>query len=73
MSFGEMALLENVRSADVWADTDITCLELTLNAYNNFRKFYPETGEKIMRNGAYLLSQRLRMANTKVHILSSAR
>ena len=73
MSFGEMALLESVRSADVWADTDVRCLELTLNAYNNFRKSYPESGEKLMRNGAYLLSQRLRMANTKVDILSSSR
>ena len=73
MSFGEMALLESVRSADVWADTDVKCLELTLNAYSNFRKTYPDSGEKLMRNGAYLLSQRLRMANTRVDILSSAR
>jgi glutaminase len=72
MSFGEMALLENIRSADIWADTDVTCLELTLGAYNEFRKAYPECGEKLMRNGAYLLSQRLRMANTKVDILSSS-
>lgn len=73
MSFGEMALLESIRSADVWADTDVKCLELTLSAYNNFRKSYPESGEKLMRNGAFLLSQRLRMANTKVDILSSSR
>lgn len=73
MSFGEMALLESIRSADIWADTDVKCLELTLSAYNNFRKSYPESGEKLMRNGAFLLSQRLRMANTKVDILSSSR
>lgn len=73
MSFGEMALLESVRSADIWADTDVKCLELTLKAYNNFRKYYPESGEKLMRNGAYLLSQRLRVANTKLDILSSSR
>ena len=73
MSFGEMALLENIRSADIWADTDVKCLEITLGAYNNFRQNFPETGEKLMRNGAYLLSQRLRMANARVDILSSSR
>jgi glutaminase len=73
MSFGEMALLESIRSADVWADTDVNCLELTIKAYNEFRKAYPGSGEKLLRNGAYLLSQRLRMANTRVDILSSAR
>lgn len=73
MSFGEMALLENIRSADVWADTDVRCLELTLSAYNQFRITYPECGEKLMKNGAYLLSQRLRMANTKINILTSSR
>lgn len=73
MSFGEMALLENVRSADVWADTDVRCLELTLSEYRKFTKAYPECGEKLMRNGAFLLSQRLRMANTKVDILTSPR
>ncbi len=72
MSFGEMALLENLRSADVWADTDVRCLELTLHAYNNFTKAFPECGEKLMKNGALLLSQRLRMANAKVDILSSS-
>jgi glutaminase len=73
MSFGEMALLESIRSADIWADTDVKCLELTLDAYNNFRKSYPESGEKLMRNGAFLLSQRQRMANTKIDVLSSSR
>jgi len=71
MSFGEMALLENVTSADVWADTDVKCLELKLNAYNNFRIAFPLTAEKLMKNGAYILSQRLRKANTKVDILTS--
>jgi glutaminase len=73
MSFGEMALLESVRSADVWADADVRCLELTLKAYNEFKIAYPQGGEKLMRNGAYLLSQRLRMANSKVDILTSSR
>jgi len=71
MSFGEMALLEDVTSADVWADTDVKCLELKLNAYNNFRIAFPLTAEKLMKNGAYVLSQRLRKANTKVDILTS--
>ena len=30
MVFGEMALIERERSADVWADTPVQCLELPL-------------------------------------------
>ena len=73
MSFGERALLESVRSADVWADTDVKCLELPLGAYSSLRKIYPEIGEKMMRNGANMLSERLRLANTRIDILSSSR
>ena len=37
MAFGEMALIEHARSADVWADTAVQCLELSLSAYAGFR------------------------------------
>ena len=38
MTVGEMALLETYRSADVWADTRVDCLELSLDAYGRFRE-----------------------------------
>ena len=71
MVFGEMALIENTRSAEVWADTTVYCLELPLTAYAGFRASYPEAGERIMRNLAALLAQRLILANTKVDLLSA--
>jgi hypothetical protein len=38
MTVGEMTLLETYRSADVWADTRVDCLELSLDAYGRFRE-----------------------------------
>jgi glutaminase len=71
MAFGEMALIERARSADVWADTAAQCLELPLSAYGSFRKIHPECGELIMRNLASLLAKRLMLANAKVDLLSA--
>jgi glutaminase len=71
MAFGEMALLESQRSADVYADTAVMCLELPIKAYEKFRDKKPEAGECIMKNLAKLLSGRLMLANAKVDMLSS--
>jgi glutaminase len=71
MVFGEMALLEAMRSADVWADTAVTCLELQLRRFNAFCKSHPHSGHQIMRNLADLLSKRLIQVNTKVGVLSA--
>ncbi|MGE0236602.1 glutaminase A [Methylocystis sp.] len=71
MPFGEMALIERERSADVWADTAVQCLELPLSAYASFRKSHPDCGELIMRNLASLLAKRLVLANAKVDLLSA--
>ena len=71
MVFGEMALLEDRRSADVWADTAVQCLELPLSAYAGFREKHPEVGERIVRNLAVLLAKRLILANTKIDLLTS--
>jgi hypothetical protein len=38
MEFGEMAIIEQHRSADVWADTAMKCLELPLDS---FRRLSP--------------------------------
>jgi glutaminase len=71
MVVGEMALLEEHRSADVWADTSVRCLELPLAAYFRFRDQHPQIGERIVRNLAVLLAKRLILANTKIELLTS--
>ena len=71
MVFGEMALLEDRRSADVWADTLVECLELPLDAYAGFREKHPQVGERVIRNLAVLLAKRLILANTKIDLLTS--
>lgn len=70
MVFGEMALIEPRRTADVWADTYVQCLELPLDKFAIFHESCPRFGETIMRNLATLLSKRLIWANTKVDLLS---
>jgi glutaminase len=71
MEFGEMAILENRRSADVWADTVVKCLELPLDAFADYRKLHPETALQVMRNLSALLARRLIQANAKVDLLSA--
>ena len=71
MAFGEMALLETHRSADVLADLFATALEVPLRAFERFRDEHPRTGERIMRNLAQLLADRLIVANTKVDLLTT--
>jgi glutaminase len=71
MVFGEMALLEDHRSADVWADSLVQCFELPLDAYARFREQHPEIGEHIIRNLAVLLAKRLILANRKIDLLTS--
>ena len=71
MEFGEMAILEQRRSADVWADTAVKCLELPLDALTGYRRLHPQIGLQIMRNLASLLAKRLIAANAKVDLLSS--
>ncbi len=70
MAFGEMALLEAHRSADVVADNSVTALEVPLRDFQRFREAHPRTGERIMRNLAQLLADRLIVANTKVNLLT---
>jgi glutaminase len=71
MAFGEMALLETRRSADVFADKSVTALEVPLADFQRFREAHPRTGERIMRNLAQLLADRLIVANTKVNLLTT--
>ncbi len=71
MAVGEMALLETRRSADVWADTSVTCLELSLEDFAGFRERHPRAAEHVMANLARLLSKRLIVANNKIEALAS--
>ena len=71
MVFGEMALIEKVRSADVWADTLVTCLELTIDQYEDFCGRHRHSGRRISQNLAALLAKRLIEANAKVDLLSA--
>jgi len=71
MTVGEMALLETYRSADVWADTRVDCLELSLDAYVRFRESHPQASERIVRNLAALLARKLIVANRKIDALAS--
>lgn len=68
--FGEMALIEPKRSADIWADTKVQCFELPLSNYAYLKQRHPEIGERINQNLAAILSERLIFANTKINILS---
>ena len=71
MAFGEMALLEPHRSADVLADKSVTALEVPLADFQAFRDRIRRVGERIMRNLAQLLADRLIVANTKVNLLTA--
>jgi glutaminase len=71
MVFGEMALLEARRSADVWADSEVTCLEVPLAEFDRFRERHPRIGERIMLNLAQLLAERLIVANNRVNLLTA--
>jgi glutaminase len=72
MPFGEMALLELTRSADVLADMSATAVEIPLRDFERFRTQHPRAGERIMRNLAQLLADRLILANAKVNLLTSS-
>jgi glutaminase len=69
-AFGEMALLEPVRSADVRADMAATAFEIPLRDFERFRKQHPHASERIMRNLAQLLADRLILANAKLNLLT---
>jgi len=69
-AFGEMALFEGHRTADVWADTPVCCIQLTLERFDGFRERHPQVGELIMRNLAGLLVRRLGRANRRIDLLS---
>ena len=72
MAFGEMALLEPQRSADVTADMSASAWDIQLGDFERFRERHPRAGERIMRNLAQLLADRLIAANAKVNLLTAS-
>jgi glutaminase len=72
MAFGEMALLETHRSADVAADMSASAWEIPLSDVQAFREQHPKAGERIMRNLAQLLADRLITANARVNLLTAS-
>ena len=71
MEFGEMALINSERTADVWADTAVQCLEVPLKELVDYGKLFPTISLHITRNLSALLARRLVLANAKVDLLSS--
>jgi glutaminase len=69
-AFGEMALLETHRSADVFADMSATAYEISLADFERFRARHPSASERIMRNLAQLLADRLVAANARLNLLT---
>ena len=59
------------RSADVWADTSVSCLELPVDAFADYSQLRPEIAMKIMRNLSGLLARQLILAYAKVDLLSA--
>lgn len=71
MEFGEMALINGERTADVWADTPVQCLEVPLEELVDYGMLFPTISLHISRNLSVLLARRLILANAKVDLLSS--
>ena len=49
----------------------VTCLELPLDSFDDYRRLHPQIAMKIMRNLSALLARRLILANAKVDLLSA--
>ena len=71
MAFGEMALLESHRSADVTADMAATAYEIRCGI-RALSQAAPACRRSLMRNLAQILADRLIVANTKVDLLTSS-
>ena len=71
MVFGEMALLDVRRSADVVAESAVSCVEIPIEAFNRFREAHPRIGERVMSNLELLLAERLIVANNRVNVLTA--
>lgn len=70
MAFGELALINQSGGADVHADTEVVCLELSMEQFHAFEETHARAAERIIRNLALLLSARIRIANARIEMLT---
>ncbi len=70
MSFGEMALLEEPSVADVWSESEVSCLEVTREQFHAFQEAHPRAAGRITHNLARLLAGRMRMATARIGLLT---
>ncbi len=68
---GEMAFLDLPRSANVFADSAVSCMELPADVWKKFRDKHPAIAERVARNFSALLAKRLVSANAKIEALTS--
>ena len=71
MVFGELALIDEPRTADIFADTEVVCLELTRDQFHTFAGLHPAGADRIIRNLAVLLAGRIRMATARIDMLTN--
>ncbi len=70
MAFGEMAILDrSVRSADVIADTDVSCYALSVKDFEQLDQYNANLKKTLLINLACNLSQKLRKANIEISAL----
>ncbi|MFG1359126.1 glutaminase A [Xanthobacter pseudotagetidis] len=69
-AFGELALIDQPRSADVWSETEVLCLEVGADAFEAFSRSHPAAARRIIRNLAVLLAARMRMATARIDALT---
>ncbi len=70
MAFGEMAILDrSARSADVIADTDVSCHVLSVKDFEQLDQHNTKLKKTLLTNIARNLTQRLRKANIEINAL----
>jgi len=68
--FGEMAVIDRgVRSSDIWAETDASCLTLSLEMYDEMTHTNPVLKTRILEYLLVVLTARLRGANDQIATL----
>ncbi len=69
--FGEMALIDRgPRSSDVWADTDVACVSLSLARYEALGTEHPALKFKLLEYLVRVVAGRLRRANDQIAALA---
>lgn len=71
MAFGEIAVINRtVRSADVYADTDVECYLLSTSSFDELGRTHPTIKMTLLQNLLHNFSRMLKMAEREVTTLS---